>query len=485
MKKTILTALTLFFTSISISTYAEEFTDIDQTNFSYEILESLSKKYNFTFDYPDFKFNGSKTVNRYELAKMILKALECAEEKIEDESDRHILEQLANDFYVEIEVVKKKLNNLKEMEDQIDMLETNVEKQSSDINFLSKMLPFNINGDLGFRYQLTAKDLDKFFDNQVPQVRASLSLSSKDNSPIGYGLRLVSGGMNRTVTTWWKLSDFFGKVPLHFDKFFVKYKPNENFNFTLGRFSNPFGSSDIYFDDEITQQGALQSLKFSEVSPILKELSFTAGEVVVNMDSTFKNTFSMNALADAKLSFDDFILLNLKTGYYHYIGENNIAQANENAKTANQEAKLTGNANTNTLDDKKNFLYQFKIVDAFAKSVIKINDDFPLTLSASYLYNLGAAKDNQGLKLGAKIGTLREIGNFFFSYDFVSLQSDATISFFTESSLGGTDVNAHEFALGTKLFDSTVLSSSLTMKNSIKKQDPLTYVLRVNLIQSF
>ena len=71
MKKTILTALTLFFTSISISTYAEEFTDIDQTNFSYEILESLSKKYNFAFDYPDFKFNGSKTVNRYELNYMV------------------------------------------------------------------------------------------------------------------------------------------------------------------------------------------------------------------------------------------------------------------------------------------------------------------------------------------------------------------------------------------------------------------------------
>lgn len=483
MKKSLIISLISFmFTAFAPNVYAEDFIDLDKNTSTYQILEDLSKKYNFSFDFPDSKFKGERTITRYEIAKIILDILSSVDNRIDDESDKHILDQLANDFYTEIEAIKPKLD---EIENQVDMLETNTEKQGSDLKRLSDLLPFSLNGDLGLRYQMVTKDIGKDIFNGTPQIRTSLSINSKDNNPIGYGVRLVSGGVNRTTLTWWKMADFFGKVPLNFDKFFVKYKPNNNFDFTLGRFSNPFGNSDMYFDDEMTQQGALQVFKCNDLAPFLKELSFTAGEVVVNMDKDFGNTFSLNGLAEAKMNFDDFFTLNVKGGYYHYIGENNIAQANKIAKEKSLEAKLSGNTNTNTLDEAGNFKSQFRIADIFAKGVFKLHENFPLSFSGNYLYNITDSKDNQAFRLSAKIGTLKEVGNFFVGYDYTNLQADATISFFTDNQLAGTDVNAHMASAGVKLFPSTILSTTFLAKNSIKKQDPLTYALRVNLIQFF
>lgn len=493
MKKNfLLTALISSFTlaTFNFSALAEEKTneykDVSSTHWAYKSLQTLADKYGIKLGYTDGTFKGDKNLTRYEVAALIVQVLKKLENvKIEKEEIR-IVDNLGKDYSKEIEQFKAEYGiRIQSLEDQLDMFEAEQEARNVQMKSFMNSIPFTISGDTGLRYQLVTKELGKDFANQVGQMRFSLSLDSREINPIGYGVRVVSGGLNRTVLTWWKFSDFFNKVPFNLDRFFLTYRPSNFFEVTAGRFRDVFSNSELYFDDEISPQGALQTLKFTDVSPFLREFSITAGEYVINMDKDFGNTFSLNASSELKLNLGDFIGLNLKGGYYDYTGLDNIAQANKLATDKKLEPKFVGNTMTNSLDDKGNFKSQFKIANGFAKLIFRLHENFPLTVSGDYLYNLGASTDNQAYQVSAKLGTTKDVGNFFIGYNLKHLQKDATISLFVEDQLGGTDLQGHEGTFGIKLFPSTIFSASLLAKQAIKDPKEFTYTFRGNLIQGF
>lgn len=473
--------------SYSNSVYAEEnisFSDVSPNHWAYKAIEKLVNKYNFKLGYPDGTFKGNNNLSRYEVAALLVQVLEQMSGKKVEQVDINIMKDLGNDYSKELESPDDFNAKLQAMEDQLDMLEMETEKQSSALEAILDELPFTLSGDVGFRYQLiTEKPGD--FTNQVPQARISLSLDSKPLSNLDYGVKLISGHFNNPVNSWWKFADFFSGIPLNFQRFFITYKPVNNLELTLGKFREPFANSELFLDEELNPQGALETLRFRDVSPFLKELSFNAGEIIVNMDNVFGNTFSLNGNADLKMNLSDFIGLNIKAGYYHYIGESNIAQSNKIAAAKIMDPKITGNPNTNTLDNNGGYKTSFSILNGFGKVIFRISENFPLSISGDYLYNTGAIADNQAVQLSAKIGTIREPGNFFLGYNFKHLQKDANISFFVEDQLGGTDAQAHEGIFGIKIGPNTIISATLQAKNGIKVPGLTAYTFRTNLIQSF
>lgn len=460
------------------------FSDVSPNHWAYQALTTLANKYNFKLGYPDGTFKGEKNLSRYEVAALIVEVMKQLENKKIEKTDIKIIKKLESDFDPELASFKEKISGkLQNLEDQLDILEIGDDQQTTVLDKLMEDLPFVLSGDLGFRYQLiTSKPGD--YSNQVPQTRIGLSINSRNSDKIGYGVRILSGAANRPGNSWWKLADFFAKVPLNFDRFFVTYKPVNFFELTLGKFRDPFANTEIYFDEEINPQGALQTFKFRNLS-FLNELSFNLGEIIINMDQEFGNTFSLNGNSDLKINLSDFIDLNLRAGYYHYIGQNNIAQENKISNDKKLILRRTGNINTNTLDGKGNYKTNFNIFNGFAKFTFKISDNFPLAVSGDYLNNLGASLDKQAFQFSAKIGTIKEPGNFFVGYNFKYLQTDATIALFVEDQLGSTDIQAHEGIFGIKILEKTILSTTFQAGNRIKTQGNSTYTLRVNLIQGF
>lgn len=480
----------VFSLTYSISAFAEnnqvDLTDVSSEHWAYQALEKLIVKYDLKLGYPDKTFQGNKNITRYEVAALLAQVLDKLEGRKVIKEDIKIIKDISHDYGKDIDKITDKLDSI---EDQLDMLQTDSEKQQFNFKNFMDSMPFIISGDIGFRYQLNTQQLGQDFTNQVAQTRISLGLESRQINPIGYGIKIISGGSNRATNTWWKFSDFFAQVPLNFDRFFVTYRPANFFEFTIGRFKDPFSNTEIYLDEEISPQGALQTFKFSDMSDVFKELSFTAGEIVVNMDKDLGNTYSLNGAAELKMNFTDFIGVDLKGGYYHYINAGNIAKANiapaTNTTGKTFEPRIIGNTNSNTLDSSGNYAANFNILNGFGKIIFRLSDRFPLSFSGDYLYNLGTNQNNQAFQASARIGNTKEPGCFFLGYNYKYLQADSTISLFVEDQLGSTDVSAHEGVFGIKLFDSTVLSATLQAKNGIKTPGNTNYTMRVNLIQGF
>ncbi|MBC7476259.1 MAG: putative porin, partial [Candidatus Sericytochromatia bacterium] len=372
--------LSVSYPSIS---YAQEInlTDVSVNHWAYSALEKVIKKYNFKIGYPDNTFRGNKNITRYEVASLLAQVLEKSDSKSMSGDDLRVIKEMVEKYSLDLEIYKETIKEKIELiEDRMDILDAMTDKQAAIFGDFMDSFPFIIKGDVAFRYQLITQQPGQDFKNQVPQARFSLSLESRENQPIGYGVKILSGGINKITNKWWKLADFNAGIPINVDRLFISYKPANFFEFTIGKFKDPFANTEIYMDEEISPQGALQTFKFNDLSEVFKEVSFTAGEYIVNMDKDFGNTFSLNGSAELKMNFTDFVGVNLKGGYYNYIDANNIAKANiapepvVSPTTATFTPRITGNINSNTLDSTGNYKANFNIFNGFAKVIFRIND---------------------------------------------------------------------------------------------------------------
>jgi hypothetical protein len=473
--------------SFSAPSYSSDYNDVPENHWAYKSLKKLADKYDFKLGYPDGTFRGNKTLSRYEVASLLVQLLEKLDKSKLNTEEVLEINKIEGDYSNDIEKVKNNLAmKIQGMEDQLDMLDSSTGKNTADMEAFMKSMPFTIFGDIWMRYSILTKDFSKDLNNQTPEMRLDINLESKNINPIGYGIRIASGSVNRTTNLWWKFSDFYGRVPLNIDRFFITYRPEKFFEMKIGRFKDVFANSQILLEDEISPQGAIQTLKFSDMNSFFKEFSLTAGEMIINMDSTFGNTYSLNALGDIKLNFTDFVGLNLRGSFYNYMNANNIAQAGKVATDKKLDQRMTGNENNNSLETNGNYKNDFNLANGFGKLIFRLHDNFPLVLSADYIYNTSAQKDNIAYDLGLKLGSIKEAGNFMLGYNYKHLEKDATVSYFVEQEIGGTDFNVHEASASIKLFPSTILSANLWAKQRLSKEnDPFSYILRVKLGQSF
>jgi hypothetical protein len=268
--KVLLTGLlcSLNFVSYSLPVRAEEnisLTDVSPDHWAYKAIENLIKKYNIKLGYPDSTFKGNRNMTRYEVAALLSQVLDQMSSRKVENVDIKIIKELGNEYSGEMGSPDSFNAKLQDLEDNLDLLEMETEKQGTVLEDLLEQLPFTLSGDVGLRYQLITKKPGDF-SNQVPQARISLSLDSKPLNNFGYGLKLISGAMNNPVNSWWKFADFFAGIPLNFQRFFITYKPVNNFEITLGKFRDPFANSELFLDAELNPQGALETLKFTEMS---------------------------------------------------------------------------------------------------------------------------------------------------------------------------------------------------------------------------
>lgn len=467
--------------------FDEIISDVSTEHWAYNSLEKLVKKYNLNIGYKDKTFKGEKNITRYEVASLLAQVLEKISVNNIETEDKDNIKKINTEYSVELKNITSKLQNkIENIENQLDMLEIDHQKTNDLLDNFMGSLPFRLSGDLALRYNLPTPKFGDF-SSQEMKMRIALNLESRENDTFNYGVRLLSGNSSKPGYSWWNFSYFFTKSPLNFDRFFVSYKPAKFLGLTFGKFRDPFSNTEIYMDEDINPAGALQTLTFENISDTVKELSFNLGEVLINMSPNQELSYSLNGNASLKLNLSDFTGLNLKAGYFQYFGENSLLKELDSIAKEKPEIPdviLNKNKNTNSVNN-GNFKYGFKILNGFGKLVFRLSDSFPLTLSGDYIYNLGAVEDNQAFQAGAKIGTSKEPGNFFVGYNFKYIQKDAVISSFVEDQLGGTDVMAHEGILGIKVLPKTILLGTFQAKNSIKTPQPLTYMLRINLIQGF
>lgn len=462
------------------------FSDVPPDHWAAQALNELATKYKFKLGFPDQTYKGDLALTRYQMAALLAQVLQQVKEMKLESGDAAGLKKLVDEFRQELERWQQEhQEEIEVIKDQIDLLQMAVEQQQeSFFAHLMNSLPFAFSGDIAVRHELVSSELGDFSKaiSNTPQSRFTLSLQSRNEGIFSYGARMTVGNPRNATNTWWRLGDYFAKVELSLDRFFIKYKPVQFLEFTAGKYRNPFSNSEIFYDADINLEGAMQKLIFTNVSPVLRDISLSLGETVINMNTTFGHTFMLSAKADSHWALGDTIDLAVNVGYHHFVGEQNILQANQTATALNQPARLVGNFPRTV---SSNTGSPFSLLNGFGKVTFKFSDRFPLDVSVDYLRNMAAPSQNQAVQVSGLLGNTQQIGHFFLGYNFKYLEADATVSALVEDQLGNTNIMAHEGLAGVKVWDNTTLFATVQAANSLTNPTEPLWTIRTGVHQRF
>jgi hypothetical protein len=377
-----------------------------------------------------------------------------------------------------------------------------------DFNAINTGAPFDVSGTV-FAPQL---NVDQDRSRARLRVRVGAEVDLRDG--FSAGLRVATGSDNSPVSTNQTLGSAtgqggnFSKYAIWLDRGFLKYEadgePGRNVAITLGRFDNPFFSSDVIWDDDIGMDGiAIQGkYRIRSVTPFVTAGAFpvynTSLNYATNQPAKFKSydkwLYAVQGGFDWKIN-DDF---NLKLGVAYYdfnkiAGElsdpftpltSSDAGSTDASRPAFAQKGNTYMALRNIIPSALNNYgttnqYQyfglatpFRVLALTGKLDWNHFEPVQVTLSGEYLKNLAFHRDdinaiavnNRGASttgigsfaggdtawiVGLKVGhtAMQKRGNWNLGVNYRYVESDAVVDGFADSDFGGGGTNVKGYSV--------------------------------------
>jgi LysM repeat protein len=357
-------------------------------------------------------------------------------------------------------------------------------------------------GDIRLRYQgdyysednipapiynaVIGNDLDNTTeDEQRFRYRARLGLLAKISEKWGAGFRITSGNTTNPVSTNQTLGSYNNRSAITLDRAYLRWEPSPRWVASGGRIPNPYFSSDLLWDEDLTFEGFAGSFK-PQFRPGWNGF-LTAGYYLVEFgessaqtpDPDTKTLIGLQAGTDLELGSRAKLKLGLAWyGYQNIEGQPNTTLFSEANNWTAPAFRQKGNTvfNIDNDGDPNTNLYalasKFEILNLTAAADLAYFEPYVVRVSADYAKNLGfdrgEIEDRTGFtledattayKLGLTFGKegLNNFGDWqaFFSYRY--LEGDSVLDAFADSDfhLGGTDAKGYEIG-GTFAFDRRV-----------------------------
>jgi LysM repeat protein len=353
-------------------------------------------------------------------------------------------------------------------------------------------------GDIRLRYQgefyqpentpaliynaITGSDLDNTTeDDEVFRYRARLGMLAKLSDTWGAGLRITSGNTTNPVSTNQSLGNYLNRGALTLDRVYLRWNQNERWLASAGRFANPFFSTDLLWDEDLTFEGAAATYK----PRLTQDLSgfATAGAFLVQHQSSTPETPSPKTkwLHGLQLGTDwqwsKQGRLQLGVSYYAYANIEGVPNPTLNSHANDWTApafKQKGNTllNIDNDGDPSTNLYalasKFELLNFTAAVDLAYFDPYIVRITGDYATNLGFDRDEirsrTGLDIEGRTGAYslgvlfgkHALSNFgdwqaFATYKY--LEADSVLDAFTDSDfhLGGTDAKGYIVGVGFAL----------------------------------
>jgi len=99
------------------------------------------------------------------------------------------------------------------------------------------------------------------------KVRARLGVAANISPNVKVGIQIATGDDNSPISTNQKLAGGFAKRDIWLDKAYIELKPKDWIKTTLGRFDNPFLSTDLLFDDDLRFDGFSAEISADKLLP--------------------------------------------------------------------------------------------------------------------------------------------------------------------------------------------------------------------------
>jgi len=377
-----------------------------------------------------------------------------------------------------------------------------------NFNAINTGAPFDVAGTQ-FSPQLNVDQ-----DRQRVRLRLRLGLTADMGDGFTGGLRIATGDSNSPTSTNQSLGSSggnFSKYAIWLDRAFLKYEigglPDKNLSLSIGRFDNPFFSTDVVWDEDIGFDGVALQAKY----PVGKNfVPFIAGGAfpVYNTDYNFASNQPAKFASDDKWLYGAQLGTNWKItkdltakvagAYYYFDGiegqlsdpytplsssdagntdatrpsfaqkgntymalRNIVPNASNNFGTTNQyqyfglatpfeNFVLTGRLDYNGFEP-----FQVSLIGEYAKNlafdqeainVKAINNRGSTTTGGLTNYEGGDTAWLVGIKVGKAV--LEKRGDWTFGIGYRYVESDAVVDGFTDSDFGGGGTNVKGFTIG-------------------------------------
>jgi hypothetical protein len=332
------------------------------------------------------------------------------------------------------------------------------------------------------------------------RARFRLGMKAKVNDQFEIGTRLATGNQGDPVSTNQTLGNYGEKWQNSFDLAYLKYTSRaKSVSFAGGRIENPFFSTDLVWDGDLTFEGAAASWwmlrsdgmdeEFRSFDPFITIGAFPLQEVERGDDK-----WLYAAQAGFQYDFADQSKLTLAAAYYGYeniVGKRNLQDDTSNDYTApeyiqkgNTLFNIANNLDTNS--DHVLFAHaaDYQLVDVFAEYVIANFAPINIILTADYVKNIGydeqdvneligyeQDKRNEGYQGKVAVGwpVISKARDWQVAFIYRYLQRDAVPAEFTDSDFhgGGTDAKGYILKFDYGIADNTWLTLRWLSSNEI------------------
>ena len=351
-------------------------------------------------------------------------------------------------------------------------------------------------------YQLNDPDLflNTTDDRNRFRARFRLGMKAKVNDQFEIGTRIVTGNQADPISTNQTLGNYGEKWQNSFDLAYLKYTSRaKNISFAGGRIENPFFSTDLVWDNDLTFEGAAGSWwmlrsdgmdeEFRSFDPFVTVGAFPLQEVERGEDK-----WLYAAQAGFQYDFADQSKLTLAAAYYgydHMVGKRNSLDDTSNDYTApeyiqkgNTLFDISNNLDPNSTHVLFAHAVDYKLVDVFAEYVIADFAPINIMLTADYVKNIGydtkevnerigfdRDKRNTGYQGKIAVGwpNISKARDWQVAFIYRYLERDAVPAEFTDSDFhgGGTDARGYILKFDYGIADNTWLTLRWLSSNEI------------------
>ena len=396
------------------------------------------------------------------------------------------------------ELIQKQTEQLKQLQERLDELETKQKEQNlqtkekiSEVvkNEKAAALPdslkwfekIKISGDLRYRHEHI--DRERLNEDgstgwrsgrDRDRIRARLMIEAMLNDEWDLGFRLATGHADvidgdiyaDPVSTNQTLTEGFSNKNFWLDLAYFDYHPAnlEGLNVLGGKIKNPFytaGKNQLVWDSDLTPEGIAgkYAIPFNDSTA----LHFNGGGFWISEESGSADTSLWGAQAYIKQTIGnpDYILAGVSFWDYGNL------QGKED-----EFGVLLGNTDGNPDTDVDTWASDFDVLEIFAEYGTKLGST-PAALFGSWVKNTVAVTDEDtGWLVGGKLGKAKDPGSMEFVYDYRDLERDAVVGAYSDSDFAGgiAGGKGHRFGINYQLaknvqYAMTYFHNDVTLQN--------------------
>jgi hypothetical protein len=265
-------------------------------------------------------------------------------------------------------------------------------------------------GDFRMRYDWQARDeagSDDPIDRNRARIRARFGFKYDVNDNTELGVQMATGSED-PISTNQTLDDRFSSKSIVLDKAYAKHTFDDGrAKVYLGKFSNPFVSTPLLFDEDLRFEGAAGQYEFGN------GIFVNAGAFPLDESSSESGDAMLYAAQGGYSMENDDLGATASLGYYDFNDAMSVSEDETAGNTAGAKFKVW-NPQVNVE------LYSLPLFVA---------------LEAAYAHNTAADADGNGWWLGATVGDrkVKDLGDWQVDATYRRLEADVTYDEFPDS----------------------------------------------------